>query len=78
MRGWTPHRIYEAKPWVFVCIGAVLTIGTMFWSLAAGLWTFWRSMLCLGGMGLAIVGGATLQMRRDYRARSKQRRDKGS
>jgi hypothetical protein len=37
----------------------------------------WRSLLCLGGMVLAIVGGATLQLRQDYRARSKWRREKG-
>jgi hypothetical protein len=47
----------------------------MLWSLWAGLWTVWRGLLCLGGAGLAIVGGATLQMRQDYRAKSKWRRD---
>jgi hypothetical protein len=34
--------------------------------------TVWRGLLCLGG---AIVGGAILQMRQDYRAQSKWRRD---
>jgi hypothetical protein len=77
MPTWTNRRLYEAKPWLFICIGAVLGIGMMLWSLADGLWTFWRSMLCLGGVALAIVGGATLQMRQDYRARSKWRREKG-
>lgn len=74
---WTPQRLYDAKPWVFVGVGAALAIGMMLWSLDAGLWTLWRSVLCLGGAALAIVGGATLQMRQDYRARSKWRREKG-
>jgi hypothetical protein len=47
----------------------------MLWSLGAGSWTVWRGLLCLGGAALAIVGGATLQMRQDYRANSKWRRD---
>jgi type II secretory pathway component PulL len=47
----------------------------MLWSLSAGLWTVWRGLLCFAGAALAIVGGATLQLRQDYRARSKWRRD---
>lgn len=66
--------LYDAKPWVFVGVGGVLVIGMMVWSLSAGLWTVWRGLLCFGGATLAIVGGATLQLRQDYRARSKWRR----
>jgi hypothetical protein len=47
----------------------------MLWSLSAGLWTVWRSFLCFLGAALAIAGGATLQLRQDYRAKSKWRRD---
>jgi len=68
VRSWTPQRLYEAKPWVFVCVGVLLAVGMMVWSLIEGLWMLWRSLLCLGGMVLAIV---------DYRARSKWRREKG-
>jgi hypothetical protein len=75
MRAWTPETLYEAKPWVLIGLGAVLGVGMMLWSLGAGSWTVWRGLLCLGGAGLAIVGGATLQMRQDYRANSKWRRD---
>jgi type II secretory pathway component PulL len=53
-----------------------LAIGMMVWSLSAGLWTAWRGLLCLAGAALAVVGGATLQLRQDYRARSKWRREK--
>jgi hypothetical protein len=75
MRAWTPQSLYEAKPWLLVSLGAVLGVGMTLWSLFAGSWTVWRGLLCLGGAGLAIVGGATLQMRQDYRANSKWRRD---
>ncbi len=75
MRGWTPQAIYDAKPWVFVVIGAALAVGAMVWSMSAGLWSVWRCLLCLGGAALTIVGGATLQLRLEYRARSKWRRN---
>lgn len=73
MRSWTPQAIYETKPWVFAVFGMLLAVGAVAWSLSAGLWTVWRSLLCFGGATLAIVGGATLQLRQDYRARSKWR-----
>jgi hypothetical protein len=75
MRSWTPQALYDAKPWVLIGVGAILAVGMMLWSLSAGLWTVWRGLLCFAGAGFAIVGGATLQMRQDYRAKSKWRRD---
>lgn len=75
MRSWTPQRLYDVKPWAFMVMGAILGVGTMLWSLSAGQWTLWRGLLCLGGVALAIVGGITLQMRQEYRANSKWRRD---
>lgn len=75
MTQWTPQRLYDAKPWAFVALGAVLAIGAMVWSLAAGLWTVWRCALCFAGAAFAVVGGALLQTRQDYRARSKWRRE---
>ena len=75
MRSWTPQTLYDVKPWAFIGIGVVFAIGMMLWSLWDGSWTVWRGLLCFGGAALAIVGGATLQLRQDYRARSKWRRD---
>ncbi|MGO9932387.1 MAG: hypothetical protein ACLPV8_11320 [Steroidobacteraceae bacterium] len=75
MRSWTPKALYNAKPWVLISVGGILVVGVMLWSLSAGLSTIWRSLLCLAGAGLAIVGGAIPQMRQDYRAKSKWRRD---
>jgi hypothetical protein len=75
MRSWTPQTLYDAKPWGLMVVGAIFGVGMMLWSLSAGQWTLWRGLLCLGGVALAIVGGATLQMRQEYRANSKWRRD---
>jgi hypothetical protein len=75
MRSWTPQTLYDAKPWAFMVVGAILGVGMMLWSLSAGQWTLWRGLSCLGGVALAIVGGATLQQRQEYRANSKWRRD---
>jgi hypothetical protein len=75
MRAWTPQTLYDARPWVFVSVGAVLAIGMTLWSMSAGLWTVWRCFLCFAGVVLTTVGGVTLQMRQDYRARSKWRRE---
>lgn len=75
MRPWIPQSLYDAKPWSLIGIGVVLSIGATLWSLSAGLWTVWRGLLCFAGAALAIIGGATLQLRQDYRARSKWRRD---
>lgn len=75
MPTWTPQTLYDVKPWAFIVLGAILGVGAMLWSLSAGQWTLWRGLLCLGGVALAIVGGATLQMRQEYRANSKWRRD---
>jgi hypothetical protein len=75
MKTWTPAAIYGAKPWIFIGVGAPLTAGMMLWSLADGDWTALRGILCFTGAGLAIGGGAILQLRHDYRARSKWRRE---
>lgn len=73
MRAWPPQTLYDAKPWAFIATGVAPAIGMMVWSLWAGLWTVWRCLLCFGGATLAIIGGITLQLRQDYRARSKWR-----
>jgi len=75
MRSWTPQTLYDAKPWVCMVLGAVLALGMTGWSLAAGYWTVVRGLSVFVGAALAIVGGITLQMRQDYRARSKWRRE---
>ncbi len=74
MRAWAPQTLYEARPWVFIAAGALLGIGATLWSLAVGYWTVWRGLSVFAGAALSIIGGIILQMRQDYRARSKLRR----
>ena len=73
MRRWIPSAIYETKPWLLMTVGALMAVGAVVWSLSAGWWSVWRGAMCFAGAALAIVGGATLQLRQDYRARSKWR-----
>jgi hypothetical protein len=75
MKKWTPAALYGAKPWILVIVGAPLAVGMVLWSLLDGDWTGWRGLLCFTGVGLATGGGVILQLRQDYRARSKWRRE---
>jgi hypothetical protein len=75
MGSWTPKTLYDAKPWVFIVLGSVLSIGATVWSLSMGYWTVWRGLAMFAGAALAVVGGIVLQLRQDYRARSKWRRE---
>lgn len=75
MRSWTPKPLYDAKPWILMGLGAALALGMSGWSLMAGYWTWWRGLSLFLGAALGIAGGATLQLRQDYRSRSKWRRE---
>jgi hypothetical protein len=66
--------LYEARPWILIAAGALLGLGATAWSLAVGYWTVWRGLSMFAGAACAIVGGIILQLRQDYRARSKLRR----
>lgn len=76
MKRWIPEPFYSAKPWVFMVVGMVLTIGMMGWSLWEGSWTDWRSFLCFVGAAMAVIGGVIQQLRQNYRLRSKWQREK--
>ncbi len=71
MKYWQPELIYRIKPWALMAAGGLTAIGAVAWSLFEGNWTPGRSFACLVGAGLAIGGGAILQMRQNYRVRSK-------
>jgi hypothetical protein len=75
MRRWTPQSLYESKPWVLIIAGTLLATGATIWSIAVGYWSVWRGFGMFAGAALAIVGGVVLQMRQEYRARSKLRRE---
>ena len=74
MKRWTPDAVYNARPWILMAGGAVLCTASMAWSMYAGGWGLWQGLLCFTGAGLIICGGAILQRRQQYRARSKWRR----
>ena len=67
--------LYSAKPWVLFVGGGILSVGATLWSLVEGFWTGWRGSFCFLGAIFAIGGGAIIQMRQNYRSRSKWRRE---
>jgi uncharacterized iron-regulated membrane protein len=58
-----------------IIVGVLLAAGATAWSIVMGFWTVWSCLAMLSGTALAIIGGVVLQMRQDYRARSKWRRE---
>lgn len=75
MKRWTPPTVYAAKPWMLIGTGTVLCLGAFTLSLLEGDWTGWRGLSCGVGAAMAIGGGIILQMRQQYRSRSKWRRE---
>lgn len=75
-RAWWPSRVYEARPWIAIAIGLALA-GLAFQASmgAQGAWTFGAAIAFLTGCGLVVYGGVVLQIRRDYRKRSKWYRE---
>jgi hypothetical protein len=76
MKRWAPPALYNSKPWVMIVGGAILCLGAMFLSIYYGDWTVLRGLSCFAGAGLVIAGGAILQLRQTYRARSKWYRNR--
>jgi hypothetical protein len=75
MKRWTPQTLYAAKPWILIGIGSVLCLGSFGLSLAEGDWSAWRGLSCGVGAAMAVGGGIIAQLRQQYRARSKWRRE---
>lgn len=73
---WWPSRVYEARPWIAIAIG-VLSATLAFGSSvpARGEWTLVGVIAFLVGCGLVVYGGVVLQIRREYRKRSKWHRE---
>ena len=75
MQSWTPRTVYESKPWILIAAGTALAIGATVWSIVLGYWSVFRGLAMFAGAALAIIGGVVLQLRQEYRARSKMRRE---
>jgi predicted MFS family arabinose efflux permease len=76
MKRWIPNSLYAAKPWALVVAGAALVVGSMAWSIVADQWNDLRGALCGLGVVMSVGGGVILQLRQDYRAQSKWRRER--
>ncbi len=70
MKRWWPDGVYQSKPYVALGAGAVLAVGSVVASVIQGDWG-WLAIVCAFGCGLLIYGGIVLQLRREYRQRSK-------
>jgi hypothetical protein len=76
MKRWLPDRLYAAKPWVLVSVGALLAFGSTAWSLVVGNWSDLRGLLCGIGVAAGVAGGVILQLRQEYRSQSKWKRER--
>lgn len=75
-KAWWPSRVYEAWPWIAIAAGVTFATFAFAASLRArGDWTFLGALAFLAGCGLVVYGGVVLQIRRDYRKRSKWHRE---
>jgi hypothetical protein len=75
---WWPPTLYEARPRLALVVGALAGVGGMGWSLYVGHWTAITTLLIGSGAALCIYSAVILQMRREYRERSKWARKRGA
>ena len=75
-KAWWPSNVYEAWPWIAMATGATAA-SLAFWSTlrSRGEWSFAGVLVFLAGCTLFVYGGYVLQLRRDYRKRSKWHRE---
>jgi hypothetical protein len=70
MKHWWPEHVYQSKPYVALGLGAALVLGSVVVSIMRGDWGLW-ALACGVGCALLIYGAIVLQLRREYRQRSK-------
>jgi peptidoglycan/LPS O-acetylase OafA/YrhL len=70
MKHWWPEHVYQSKPYVALGAGAALALLSVVVSIVRGDWGLW-ALVCAVGFGLVIYGAVILQLRREYRQRSK-------
>ena len=74
---WWPPPLYEARPRLALVAGLIACLGGFGWSLHAGHWTALTTLLIGVGAVLCIYSAVILQLRREYRERSKWTRERG-
>lgn len=75
---WWPPTLYEVRPRLALALGILACIGAFVWSIRAGHWSAITTLLVGGGAVLCIYSAVILQMRREYRERSKWSRKGGA
>ena len=76
MKHWWPERAYRSKPYLALGVGSALAIGSVVASIVRGDWGM-LALVCGLGCVLLIYGGVVLQLRSEYRRRSKWARRDG-
>jgi hypothetical protein len=70
LKHWWPEHVYRSKPYVALGLGTVLALGSIVVSIVRGYWGLW-ALACGTGCAILIYGAIILQLRREYRQRSK-------
>jgi len=76
-RIWWPEPLYEARPYGALTIGLLGGVVALARALAVGYWENLYTLAFVAGCAVMIYGGVVLQMRYDYRRRSRWNREKG-
>lgn len=73
---WWSSSAYEARPWAALVTGVLFAALAFYATLRArGEWSPGGVLVFFLGCGLFVYGGYVLQLRRDYRKRSKWHRE---
>jgi len=76
-RIWWPEPLYEARPYGALTIGLLGGVVALARALAVGYWEVLYTLAFVTGCAVMIYGAVVLQMRYDYRRRSRWNREKG-
>jgi len=76
-RIWWPEPLYEARPYGALTIGLLAGVLALARALAVGYWEELYTVAFVAGCAVMIYGAVVLQMRFDYRRRSRWNREQG-
>ncbi len=72
---WWPEAVYEAKPYGALTLGLMAGVVALARSLAIGNWDGAFATFLILGVVVVVYGGVILQMRYEYRRRSRWNRE---
>jgi hypothetical protein len=75
-RIWWPEPLYEARPYGALTVGLLAGAVALARALAVGYWEDFDTLAFVAGCAVMIYGAVVLQMRYDYRRRSRWKRQK--